>query len=88
MVTVLTERDLKRDANEIAAFATAQLRRNALTFQHEAPLRIIAISAVDPHQVRGIEPEAPRLEAAVTEPSGWFVRWAPSERSAGRLQKH
>ncbi len=73
MVSVLTERDLNRDADQIAAFVTAQLRRNALTFQQEAPLRIIAISAVDPHQVRGVEPEAPRLEAAVTEPV-WVVR--------------
>jgi len=72
-VTILTERGLNRDADEIAAFATAQLRRNALTFQRDAPLRIIAITAVDSHQVRAIEPEAPRLEAAVTEPV-WVVR--------------
>jgi hypothetical protein len=72
-VSVLTEQNLERNAAEIAAFATAQLRRNAVTFKHQAPIRIIAITAVDPQQVRGIEPEAPRLEATLIGPV-WVVR--------------
>lgn len=70
---VLTDRDLERDADEIAALVTAKLRRNAVTFQHSVPIRIISITAVDPQHVRSIEPEAPRLDAAVTEPV-WVVR--------------
>lgn len=73
IVSIVTERDLERDANEIIALVVAQLRRNALAFQHRSPIRITSIAAVDPQQVRGIEPEAPRLEAAVTEPV-WVVR--------------
>lgn len=72
-VSILTERDLERDAIEIAAFAVAQLRRNAVAFQHQSPIRIISVTAVEPQHLRGVEPEAPRLEAAVTEPV-WVVR--------------
>lgn len=72
-VEILTERDLHYQASEIAAFAVTQLRRNAVGFQHETPIRIISVSAVDPQQLRGVEPEAPRLEATVTEPI-WVVR--------------
>lgn len=72
-VSILTERDLQHDADEIAAVTIAELRRNALAFDHDSPIRIISIAAVDPQLVRGVEPEAPRLEAAVTEPV-WVVR--------------
>ncbi len=72
-VSILTERDLQHDADEIAALAIAELRQSALAFDHQSPIRIISIAAVDPQMVRSVEPEAPRLEAAVTEPV-WVVR--------------
>ncbi len=72
-VSILTERDLQHDADEIAALAVAELRQNALAFGHQSPIRIISIAAVDHQMVRSVEPEAPRLEAAVTDPV-WVVR--------------
>lgn len=72
-MAVLTDRTLERDADEIAVLVTDTLRRNAVTFLRSVPIRIISITAIDPQHVRSIEPEAPRLEAAVAGPV-WVVR--------------
>ena len=72
-ISILTERDLVHDADEVAAFAVGKLQRNARVFGHERPIQIISIAAVDPQHVRSVESEAPRLEAAVIEPV-WVVR--------------
>ena len=72
-VAIQTEGHLDHDADEIADFVVATLRANAAAFDHTSPIRITSITAVDPQHVRGVEPEAPRLEAAVTGPV-WVVR--------------